>query len=50
MKLHQAYLPKFRVDLPEVLKVARYYWIKNEIQALLIYELAANIPLVQTAE
>jgi hypothetical protein len=45
-KLRQAYLPKFRKALPEV-KVVRYYQIENKIQAALIYELAANIPLVK---
>jgi len=45
-KLHQAYLPKFRKALPEV-KVVRYYQIENKIQAALIYELAAKIPLVK---
>ena len=45
-KLRQAYLPKFRKALPEV-KVVRYYQIENKIQAALMYELAANIPLMQ---
>ena len=45
-KLRQAYLPKFRKVLPEV-KVLRYFQIENKIQAALIYELAANIPLVK---
>ena len=45
-KLRQAYLPKFRKALPEV-KVVRYYQIENKIQAALIYELAAQIPLVK---
>jgi hypothetical protein len=45
-KLRQAYLPKFRKTLPEV-KVVRYYQIENKIQAALIYELAAQIPLVK---
>lgn len=49
LKLRQAYLPKFRSVLPEV-KVARYYQIENKIQAALIYELAANIPLMKTAK
>jgi hypothetical protein len=49
LKLRQAYLPKFRKVLPEV-KVVRYYQIENKIQAALIYELAANIPLVKTAK
>jgi hypothetical protein len=45
-KPRQAYLPKFRKALPEV-KVVRYYQGENKIQAALIYELAANIPLVK---
>ena len=45
-KLRQAYLPKFRSVLPEV-KVMRYYQIENKIQAALIYELAAKIPLMK---
>lgn len=45
-KLRQAYLPKFRKALPEV-KVVRYYQIENKIQAMLNYELAKEIPLVE---
>jgi hypothetical protein len=48
-KLRQAYLPKFRKALPET-KVVRYYQIENKIQAALFYELAANIPLMKTAQ
>ena len=47
-KLRQAYLPKFRKALPEM-KVVRYYQIENKIYAVLLYELARNIPLVKTA-
>jgi hypothetical protein len=47
-KLRQAYLPKFRKTLAEV-KVVRYYQIENKIYAVLLYELARNIPLVKTA-
>lgn len=49
LKLRQAYLPKFRKVLPEV-KVVRYYQIENKIQAVLFYELAANIPLMKAAK
>ena len=49
LKLRKAYLPKFREVLPES-KVARYYQIENKIQAVLIYELAANIPLMKTTK
>lgn len=45
-KLRQAYLPKFRNVLPEIM-VLRYYQIENKIQAALFYELAAKIPLVK---
>jgi len=48
-KLRQTYLPKFRKVLPEV-KVVRYYQIENKINAVLIYELAKNIPLAKTAK
>jgi hypothetical protein len=48
-KLREAYLPKFRKALPET-KVARYYQIENKIQAALMYELAATIPLVGAAK
>ena len=48
-KLRQTYLPKFRKVLPET-KVVRYYQIENKINAVLIYELAKNIPLVKTAK
>jgi hypothetical protein len=48
-KLRQTYLPKFRKVLPE-LKVVRYYQIENKINAALMYELAANIPLMKAAK
>jgi hypothetical protein len=47
LKLHQAYLPKFRKVLPDT-KVARYYQLENKIQAALMYELARTIPLAKT--
>jgi hypothetical protein len=49
LKLRQTYLPKFRQVLPEV-KVVRYYQIENKINAALMYELAANIPLMKAAQ
>ena len=49
LKLRQTYLPRFRKVLPEV-KVVRYYQIENKINAALMYELAANIPLIKNAE
>ena len=45
-KIRHAYLPKFRQVLPEV-KVARFYQIENKIQAVVNYELAAGIPLIE---
>ena len=48
-KLRQAYVPKFRKALPEV-KVVRYYQIENKIQAALMYELAAKIPLIKESK
>ena len=48
-KLRQTYLPKFRKVLPEA-KVVRYYQIENKIQAVLMYELGRNIPLMKMAE
>lgn len=44
--LRQAYLPKFSKALPYK-KVARYYQIENKIQAVVNYELARKIPLVE---
>jgi hypothetical protein len=49
LKLRQTYLPKFRQGLPEV-KVVRYYQLENKINAALMYELAANIPLMKAAQ
>ncbi len=49
LKLRQTYLPKFRKILPDV-KVVRYYQIENKINAALIYELAANIPLINNSK
>jgi hypothetical protein len=49
LKLRQTYLPKFRKVLPDV-KVVRYYQIENKIQAALVYEAAANIPLMKAAK
>ena len=46
MRLRQSYLLKFRGVLPET-KVARYYQLESKIDAVLEYELARKIPLVQ---
>ena len=46
LKVRQAYLAEFRKVLPDV-KVVRYYQIESKIQAVVIYELAANIPLIK---
>jgi len=45
-KLREAYLPKFRKVLSEK-KVARYYQIENKIDAVVNYQLGAEIPLVE---
>jgi hypothetical protein len=42
----KAYVPKLNKVLPGI-KVARYLQIENKIRALLKYELAAGVPLVQ---
>ncbi|GAN33038.1 MAG: hypothetical protein DYG83_00100 [Candidatus Brocadia sp. AMX2] len=47
LKLRKAYLPKFREVLPET-KVMRYYQIENKVQAALVYEIGAGIPLIKT--
>jgi hypothetical protein len=46
LKLKRSYVPKLEKALPEA-KVARYMQIENKIRALVKYELAANIPLVE---
>jgi hypothetical protein len=45
-KLRQSYLSKIRGVLPDK-KVARYYQLENKIDAVLEYEMAKRIPLVQ---
>jgi hypothetical protein len=46
VKLRQSYLAKFRGVLPDK-KVARYYQLESKIDAVLEYEMAKRIPLVQ---
>jgi hypothetical protein len=46
LKLRQSYLTKFRAVLPNT-KVARYYQLENKINAVLEYEQARRIPLIQ---
>lgn len=46
LKLREAYLPKFQGVLSDV-KVVRYYQIENKINAALMFEIAANVPLIQ---
>jgi hypothetical protein len=46
LKLKRSYLPKLEKVLPGM-KVARYMQIENKIRAIVKYELAAQIPLVQ---
>ena len=45
-KLRYDYLPKFRGALPEI-KVARYYQLENKIHAVVNFELAETIPLIE---
>jgi hypothetical protein len=49
LKLRQTYLPKFRKILSDV-KVVRYYQMENKINAALMYEIAANIPLIKNTK
>jgi len=46
VKLKRSYVPKLEKAIPGV-KVARYMQIENKIRAVVRYELAAQIPLVQ---
>jgi hypothetical protein len=46
VKLKRSYVPKLEKALPAA-KVARYIQIENKIRALIRYELAGAIPLVQ---
>ena len=46
LKLKKSYIPKLMEVLPGV-KVARFLQIENKIKAVIDYELAALIPLVQ---
>jgi len=45
LKLSKAYLPKFRKILPAT-KVVRYYQMESKVNAILYYELAVSIPLM----
>ena len=45
-KLMESYLPKFRKAVGDK-KAARFYQIENKIDAIVNFELAANIPLAQ---
>ena len=46
LKLRQSYVAKFREVLPDT-KLARYYQLENKIEAILEYEQAKRIPLIQ---
>jgi len=46
LKLKKQYLKKFNKILPSK-KVARFYQLENKIDAVINYELAAEIPLVK---
>ena len=45
-KLRLAFVPQFQKALPDV-KVLRYYQIENKINAALMYEIGAKIPLIR---
>jgi hypothetical protein len=45
-KLRLTFLPEFQKVLPDI-KVVRYYQIENKINAALMYQLAAQIPLTK---
>ena len=49
LKLRQTYVPMFQDVLPDA-KVVRYIQIENKIYAALMYEFAAEIPLIKSAE
>ncbi|MEE4604461.1 MAG: hypothetical protein V2J65_24480 [Desulfobacteraceae bacterium] len=46
LKLRQSYVAKLREVLPNT-KVARYYQLENKVEAVLRYEQAKRIPLIQ---
>jgi hypothetical protein len=46
LALKELLMPKFQKAVPAI-KVARYYQIENKIQAVLQYELADRIPLME---
>jgi hypothetical protein len=46
LRMKRSYVPKLGKALPEM-KVARYIQIENKIRAIIKYELAAEIPLVE---
>ncbi len=46
VKLQEKYLPKFEKVLP-MTKVARYYQIENKVRAVVDYDIASEIPLVE---
>ena len=45
-QLKKTAMPKILAALP-AMKAARYFQLENKIRAVIRYELAANIPLVQ---
>ena len=48
-KTRQSHVRKFKKVLP-VIKVVRLYQIENKLDAVLNFQLAAKIPLVQEAD
>jgi len=49
LKVKESYLPKFRKVLPEV-KVARFLQVENKIDAVIRFDLATSIPLIQATD
>ena len=46
IKLQKKYIRKFRSVLPEI-KVTRFFQLENKINAIVDYDLAAQIPLME---
>lgn len=49
LKLREAYVPKFRKILSDI-KTVRYFQLENKINAALMFEMAAKIPLIKDAK
>lgn len=46
LDLKESYVPKFQQILPPI-KVTRYFQLENKLDAVIDYDLAGNIPLVE---